>query len=61
MTYFYDDEEDNWLDFRQEDKENKLNELKALYGEDIEKDDEEWFDHPSLTAQERSPSLMGGR
>jgi hypothetical protein len=53
MIYDTDDSDDFW--YRQEDGEDEAYELARLYGEDSEDDETQ---HPSLTAQERSPSLM---
>lgn len=51
----YDTDDSDYFWYRQEDRKDEAYELVRLYGEDSE-DDETY--HPSLTAQERSPSLM---
>jgi hypothetical protein len=55
MIYDTDDSDDFW--YRQEDINNEIYELARLYEEDSEDDETH---HPSLTAEQRSPSLLKG-
>ncbi len=55
MQMIYDTDDSDYFWYRQEDRNDEAYELARLYGEDSEDDETH---HPSLTAQERSPSLM---